>query len=231
MIIGTLWPDRYTAYTTVPAPGGAEPHARERQVLDLADGRPHRPGVQPRRAGPGPRRRGPGSAAGGRAGVGRVRADPDPGGRTAAVARWEDAQTAHPYAWAVLTAALDWPGSAPAARSVLSSCAPPLWIIAPASSRPRRPMTGLSRPWPTPRPSCTAPPPPSALPGPAWARSSGTRRLRFELGPVELSLTVTVGREATPGAKIRFWVIEAGADARISREAVQEIKLVLTPGT
>lgn len=54
-------------------------------------------------------------------------------------------------------------------------------------------------------------------------------RLRFELGPVELSLTVTVGREAAPGAKIRFWVVEAGADARISREAVQEIKLVLTP--
>jgi hypothetical protein len=54
-------------------------------------------------------------------------------------------------------------------------------------------------------------------------------RLRFELGPVELSLTVTVGREATPGAKIRFWVVEAGADAKISREAIQAIKLVLTP--
>ena len=54
-------------------------------------------------------------------------------------------------------------------------------------------------------------------------------RLRFELGPVELSLTVTVGREGGPGAKIRFWVIEAGADAKISREAVQDIKLVLTP--
>jgi len=54
-------------------------------------------------------------------------------------------------------------------------------------------------------------------------------RLRFELGPVELSLTVTVGREATPGAKVRFWVIEAGADARVSREAAQDIKLVLTP--
>ena len=46
---------------------------------------------------------------------------------------------------------------------------------------------------------------------------------------MEMSLTVTVGREATPGAKVRFWVIEAGADARVSREAVQEIKLVLTP--
>jgi len=54
-------------------------------------------------------------------------------------------------------------------------------------------------------------------------------RLRFELGPVEVSLSVTVGREAGPGAKVRFWVIEAGVDARVSREAVQEIKLVLTP--
>lgn len=54
-------------------------------------------------------------------------------------------------------------------------------------------------------------------------------RLRFELGPVQVSLSVTVGRDATPGAKVRFWVIEAGAEARVSREAVQEIKLVLTP--
>jgi hypothetical protein len=54
-------------------------------------------------------------------------------------------------------------------------------------------------------------------------------RLRFELGPVEMSLTVTVSREAAPGAKIRFWVIEAGADAKVSREAAQDIKLVLTP--
>jgi hypothetical protein len=54
-------------------------------------------------------------------------------------------------------------------------------------------------------------------------------RLRFELGPVQVALSVTVGRETAPGAKVRFWVIEAGADARVSREAVQEIKLVLTP--
>ena len=54
-------------------------------------------------------------------------------------------------------------------------------------------------------------------------------RLRFELGPVQVALSVTVGREAAPGAKVRFWVVEAGADARLSRDAVQEIKLVLTP--
>lgn len=62
----------------------------------------------------------------------------------------------------------------------------------------------------------------------ALANGEG-ERLRFELGPIELTVTVTVGREATPGAKIRFWVVEAGTDGRISRESVQEIKLVLTP--
>jgi hypothetical protein len=54
-------------------------------------------------------------------------------------------------------------------------------------------------------------------------------RLRFGLGPVQIALSVTVGRDATPGAKVRFWVIEAGADAKVSRESVQEITLVLTP--
>jgi hypothetical protein len=36
VIISTLWPDRYVAYTAMPAPGGIDPHAREREVLDLA---------------------------------------------------------------------------------------------------------------------------------------------------------------------------------------------------
>lgn len=54
-------------------------------------------------------------------------------------------------------------------------------------------------------------------------------RLRFELGPVDLSLKVAVSREGTAGAKIRFWVVEAGADGKISRESAQEIKLVLNP--
>jgi TIR domain len=37
VIIGTLWPDRYAAYTAMPRVGGADPHTREREVLDLAD--------------------------------------------------------------------------------------------------------------------------------------------------------------------------------------------------
>ncbi len=107
MIIGTLWPDRYTAYTTVPAPGGADPHAREREVLDLAAVVRIDPAFSP--------------AEQGRA---RAAAARDPRLRIALeaagygltqtlaaapqlVARWEDAQTTAPYAWAVLTAALD----------------------------------------------------------------------------------------------------------------------------
>ena len=46
---------------------------------------------------------------------------------------------------------------------------------------------------------------------------------------MQVSLSVTVGRDATPGAKVRFWAIEAGAATPVSREAMQKIKLVLTP--
>jgi hypothetical protein len=107
VIIGTMWPDFYTAYTTVPASGGADPQAREREVLDLA--------VVVRI-----------SAAFSPAEQDRARdaATRDPQLRVALeaagygltqtlaaapqlIARWADAQTASPYAWAVLTAALD----------------------------------------------------------------------------------------------------------------------------
>ena len=84
VIIGTMWPNFYEAYTAMPTPGGADPHSREREVLDLAVIVRIGAAVQPSGAGPGPRRRNPGSAAAGRAGGGRVRADPDLGGRAAA---------------------------------------------------------------------------------------------------------------------------------------------------
>jgi hypothetical protein len=64
--------------------------------------------------------------------------------------------------------------------------------------------------------------------GEAMSEGEGDR-LRFGLGPIELSLTLTVSRETTPGAKVRFWVVEAGGEARFSRESLQELKLVLTP--
>ena len=107
VIIGTLWPEFYTAYTSLPAPDGPDPYAQEREVLDLANVVRIGPEFSP--------------AEQGRARVAAVR---DPRLRVALeaagygltqtlaaapqlVARWENAQTASPYAWAVLTAALD----------------------------------------------------------------------------------------------------------------------------
>jgi hypothetical protein len=53
--------------------------------------------------------------------------------------------------------------------------------------------------------------------------------LRFELGPVELELTVAVDKEAKPGAKVRFWIVEVGGDATLASSTTQRIKLVLEP--
>ena len=107
MIIGTLWPDRYAAYTAVPLPGRADPHERAREVLELAV--IIRVGAQFTAAEQGRARlaaaRDPRLAA-------AVKADGYGLTQTLAaapqlVARWEDAQQADPYAWAVLTAALE----------------------------------------------------------------------------------------------------------------------------
>lgn len=53
--------------------------------------------------------------------------------------------------------------------------------------------------------------------------------LRFELGPVELEVTVAVEKSGGAGAKIRFWVIELGGDAKASQSSTQRIKLALQP--
>jgi hypothetical protein len=53
--------------------------------------------------------------------------------------------------------------------------------------------------------------------------------LRFSLGPVELELTVAVDKEAKPGAKVRFWVVELGAETKLGSSSTQKIKLTLDP--
>jgi TIR domain len=106
-IIGTLWPDRYTAYTAVPSSGGADPHAREREVLDLAVvvriGAAFSPAEQDRAraAAAGDQRLALALGAGGYGLTQTLAAAPQ------LVARWQDAQAANPYAWAVMTAAMD----------------------------------------------------------------------------------------------------------------------------
>jgi hypothetical protein len=53
--------------------------------------------------------------------------------------------------------------------------------------------------------------------------------LRFEAGPVELELTIAVEKTAGPTAKVRFWVLDVGADARFASASTQRIKLTLRP--
>ena len=53
--------------------------------------------------------------------------------------------------------------------------------------------------------------------------------LRFELGPVELEATIAVEKGGGGGAKVRFWVIELGGDAKASKSSTQRIKLALQP--
>ena len=107
VIVGTLWPDRYAAYTTVPTPGGADPHAWEREVLDLAEVIRIDPAFSPaeqdraRAAATRDQRLQVALESAGYGLTQTLAAAPQ------LVARWQDAQTASPYAWAVLTAALD----------------------------------------------------------------------------------------------------------------------------
>ncbi|MEK2478014.1 MULTISPECIES: trypco2 family protein [Streptomyces] len=53
--------------------------------------------------------------------------------------------------------------------------------------------------------------------------------LRFELGPVELEVSVALERTAQAGAKVRFWVVESGAEATAGTTTTQRIKLALQP--
>jgi hypothetical protein len=127
VIIGTLWPDRYNAYTSVPALSGADPHAREREVLNLADViriAPSFSEAEQERARAAAARDRRLRVALGVAGYGLTQtlaAAPQ------LVARWEDGQTASPYAWAVLTAALDVSrlgARAPLSADLLRAAAP-----------------------------------------------------------------------------------------------------------
>jgi len=60
-------------------------------------------------------------------------------------------------------------------------------------------------------------------------RKGDGAELRFELGPVELELTVAVSKEVKPGAKVRFLVVEVGADTAMASSSTQRIKLTLDP--
>ncbi|ONK11986.1 hypothetical protein STBA_27220 [Streptomyces sp. MP131-18] len=63
----------------------------------------------------------------------------------------------------------------------------------------------------------------------ATAGAEPGETLRFEVGPVEVEVTVAVSREAGANGKVRFWVVDAGGDSRFARSATQRITLTLHP--
>jgi hypothetical protein len=62
----------------------------------------------------------------------------------------------------------------------------------------------------------------------AQMRAKGSA-LRFEMGPVELEVTVALSREGKAGGKVRFWVAEVNAEGKLSSTSTQKIKLTLNP--
>ncbi|RKN04616.1 trypco2 family protein [Streptomyces radicis] len=53
--------------------------------------------------------------------------------------------------------------------------------------------------------------------------------VRFEVGPIELEVEVVITREAGAGSKVRFWVVDAEGQGKVSRAATQRVKLTLEP--
>lgn len=62
----------------------------------------------------------------------------------------------------------------------------------------------------------------------AMQRGTG-QQLQFSVGPVELEFHTEIGREGGGSGKVRFWVIEAGADAKVSATSTQVLKIRLEP--
>ncbi|MEV3929333.1 MULTISPECIES: trypco2 family protein [unclassified Streptomyces] len=53
--------------------------------------------------------------------------------------------------------------------------------------------------------------------------------LKFELGTIELEVSVALERSGNTGAKVRFWVVESGAEAAVAHTGTQRITLSLKP--
>lgn len=57
----------------------------------------------------------------------------------------------------------------------------------------------------------------------------GPGPVRFELGEVQVEATVAVGRKGGAAGKVRFWVVEAGADAQVEATGTHRISVTLQP--
>lgn len=54
-------------------------------------------------------------------------------------------------------------------------------------------------------------------------------RLQFEVGSIELELSVSVEQTDGVHGKVRFWVVDLGADMNDKNISTQKLKLTLTP--
>jgi hypothetical protein len=53
--------------------------------------------------------------------------------------------------------------------------------------------------------------------------------IKFDCGPIELELEVAAERSADAGARVRFWVVDADASAKVGAKKTQRITMTLTP--
>ncbi|MCX5327908.1 MULTISPECIES: trypco2 family protein [unclassified Streptomyces] len=53
--------------------------------------------------------------------------------------------------------------------------------------------------------------------------------LRFEVGPAELEVSIAIEKAAKVGTKVKFWVMETGADGSLGRTSTHRLKLTLLP--
>ncbi|GAA2430923.1 hypothetical protein GCM10010191_50720 [Actinomadura vinacea] len=53
--------------------------------------------------------------------------------------------------------------------------------------------------------------------------------LRFELGPVEIEVSVAVDKRGGGSGKVKFWVVELGADTAIAQNSLQRVTVTLVP--
>ncbi|HEY1627778.1 MAG TPA: trypco2 family protein [Streptosporangiaceae bacterium] len=62
----------------------------------------------------------------------------------------------------------------------------------------------------------------------ATAAAKG-QALRLELGPIDLELALRVDSDVQAGAKVRFWVVEVGADGSVGSGSTTKVRLRLNP--
>ncbi|MFF7652260.1 trypco2 family protein [Streptomyces sp. NPDC007983] len=65
----------------------------------------------------------------------------------------------------------------------------------------------------------------------AAAGEGAGEAFQFDVGPIEIEATVAVTKEAGGSGKVRFWVVEAGADGKFASSETQRITLTLQPTT